>query len=217
MLTYARLQPKKDEHIRSLINSVVAAHPAWGKRLVYGWIREQGHAYTYGCVKRVYRQAGHAAQWHKRTRKVKRNMRINPVAEHAHHVWCMDFAEDRLMSGRKLTALLVKDEATSFGLSLTVQRSFKAVDVERVLDQLAERYGAPRYVRSDNGGQKRAASRTLCSVGLTDAISRLPTLIRESRGRTDSQKVLLVRIAEKVSMPKSSFLSMRHTSFPTNG
>ncbi|MBI2795043.1 MAG: transposase family protein [Ignavibacteria bacterium] len=65
----------------------------------------------------------------------------------------MDFAEDRLMSGRKLTALLVKDEATSFGLSLTMQRSFKAVDVERVLDQLAEKYGAPRYMRSDNGGQ----------------------------------------------------------------
>jgi putative transposase len=153
MLTYVRLQPKKDEQIRTLINSVVAAHPAWGRRLLFGWILEQGHAYTYWCVKHVYKQAGHAAQWHKRTRKIKRNKRINPVAGHAHHIWCMNFAENRLMSGRMLTVLLVKDEATSFGLSITVQRSFKAVDVERVLDQLAEMYGAPRYMRSDNGGQ----------------------------------------------------------------
>ena len=57
------------------------------------------------------------------------------------------------MNGRKLMALLVKDEATAFGLHLNVQRSFKAVDVERVLYELVATYGAPRYIRSDNGGQ----------------------------------------------------------------
>ncbi len=153
MLTYERLQPKKDAPIRRLIDGVVALHPAWGKRLIFGWLREQGHGYSECSVFRIYRQAGHAAQWRKRTRKIKRNVRIDPVASAAHDVWCMDFAEDRLMSGRKLTALLVKDEATSFGLGVTVQRSFKAVDVERVLDQLAAKFGAPRFIRSDNGGQ----------------------------------------------------------------
>lgn len=65
----------------------------------------------------------------------------------------MDFSEDRLMNGRRFCSLLVKDEATSYGLGITVARSFKAVDVETVLDQLADQYGTPRYIRSDNGGQ----------------------------------------------------------------
>lgn len=153
MVTYSHRQPVKDKPIRALIDSVVAQHPSWGKRLIFGWIRELGHAYTECSVFRIYRQAGYAAQWRKRTRKIKRNQRINPIAARVHDVWCMDFAEDRLMNGRKLMALLVKDEATSFGLSLAVRRSFKAVDVERELDQLVAKHGTPHYIRSDNGGQ----------------------------------------------------------------
>lgn len=153
MLTYEHRQPVKDAAARAAIDSVVSAHPAWGRRLVYGWLREQGHQFSICSVYRIYRSAGCAAHWRKRTRKIKRNNRINPIAEQAHDVWCMDFAEDRLMSGRKLTALLVKDEATSFGLNLTIQRSFKAIDVERILDQLVAQHGAPRFIRSDNGGQ----------------------------------------------------------------
>ena len=65
----------------------------------------------------------------------------------------MDFAEDRLMTGRKMMALLIKDEATSYGLSITVRRSFKGADVEAVLDEQVARYGMPKYIRSDNGGQ----------------------------------------------------------------
>ena len=101
----------------------------------------------------TYRQAGHAAQWRKRTRKIRRNVRIDPVAKRLHDVWCMDFAEDRLASGRKLMALVVKDEATSYGLGIDVRRTFKGIDVEEVLDKLLAQYGAPKFIRSDNGGQ----------------------------------------------------------------
>lgn len=69
----------------------------------------------------------------------------------------MDFAEDRLSTGRKMMALLIKDEATSFGLSITVRRSFKGVDVEAVLDEQVARYGMPKYIRSDDGGQFKLA------------------------------------------------------------
>jgi len=153
MVRYKRTQPGKDAPVRAAIDAVIQAHPTWGKRLVFGWLREQGHAFTYGCVKRVYQAAGYAAQWRKRTRKIKRNVRINPIAVGAHDVWCMDFAEDRLMNGRKLFALLVKDEATSYGLSITNRRSFKGADVESILDELSARYGVPQHIRSDNGGQ----------------------------------------------------------------
>lgn len=153
MLTYRLRQPTKDAPVRAIIGDVVAQHPTWGKRLVYGWMRERGYDYSACTVYRVYRQSGYAAQWRKRSRKIRRGVRINPTAIQPNEVWCMDFAEDRLMTGRKLMALLVKDEATSFGLSITIRRSFKGSDVEAVLNELVARHGIPKYIRSDNGGQ----------------------------------------------------------------
>jgi hypothetical protein len=64
----------------------------------------------------------------------------------------MDVAEDRLMTGKKMMALLVKDEATSFGLSITLRRSCKVSDVEAVLNELVAQHGTPKNIRSDNGG-----------------------------------------------------------------
>ncbi|MFQ6540288.1 IS3 family transposase [Aphanothece stagnina] len=153
MVTYRLRQPIKDAPVRRIIHDVVTQHPTWGKRLVYGWMREQGYDYSACTVYRVYRQSGYAAQWRKRSRKIRRGIRINPTAIQPHEVWCMDFAEDRLMTGQKMMALLVKDEATSFGLSITLRRSFKGSDVEAVLNELVAQHGTPKYIRSDNGGQ----------------------------------------------------------------
>ena len=79
--------------------------------------------------------------------------RLNPAPLAPNSVWCMDFAEDRLENGRRFQTLLVKDEASAYCLALPVARSFKALDVERTLDELVFRHGRPDYVRCDHGGQ----------------------------------------------------------------
>ena len=65
----------------------------------------------------------------------------------------MDFAEDRMVSGRRFQSLLVKDEAGAFCVALPVSLSFKGIDVLRALEQAVSRYGKPSYLRCDNGGQ----------------------------------------------------------------
>ena len=65
----------------------------------------------------------------------------------------MDFAEDRLVTGRKFFALQVKDEATAFALEVAVAPSFKGRDVEARLNALVDEYGEPEFIRCDNGGQ----------------------------------------------------------------
>jgi hypothetical protein len=62
MMNYQHRQPVKGAPVRTAIDDVVAKHSAWGKRLVFGWMREQGHDYSECTVHRVYRQSGHAAQ-----------------------------------------------------------------------------------------------------------------------------------------------------------
>jgi putative transposase len=153
MCTYDRRKPVADAALCQRIRELSSLHPAWGYRLIHGWLREQGETSSLGRVRRLWKKLGLAALWRRKHRKIKRGIRLNPPAVAPNSVWCMDFSEDRLQNGRKFFSLLVKDEATAFGLEIAVASSFKARDVERVLDQLVATYGKPQYARCDNGGQ----------------------------------------------------------------
>jgi len=138
--------PERDAPLQQAIAGVVAAHPTWGIRLIPGWLCGQGLVVPFSRLRRIYRQAGYAAQWRKRRKKIRRHHRINPVAQQPHDVWCMDFAEDRLINGRRFMALLVKDEATAYGLAIRVAPSFKSIDVESILDELVSMHGCPQFI-----------------------------------------------------------------------
>lgn len=153
MLTYRHRMPVKDGPLADAIGRVVVQHPAWGIRLIHAWLHGRGNDASFTRMRRIYRSAGHAAQWRRRCRKIRRGPRLTPKACQAHDVWCMDFSEDRLANGARFHSLLVKDEATAFGLDIRVARSFKGSDVEHILDDLIARYGLPTFIRTDNGGQ----------------------------------------------------------------
>jgi putative transposase len=59
----------------------------------------------------------------------------------------------------------VKDEATSFCLAIDPGKHLDHSDVHRLLKQLIVRYGRPRWIRSDNGGE-------LIASALQEAIKR---------------------------------------------
>jgi putative transposase len=153
MTTYRHLQPEKDKPMVEAIAEVSRENTSWGAPLIHGWLREKGYPDGISRVRRVWRAYGFAAQWKKKRRKLRTGARLKPQAMAPGSVWCMDFAEDRLLSGNKFFAFLVKDEASAYGLAVEVERSFKGVDVERVLDGLVEVHGAPDFIRCDNGGQ----------------------------------------------------------------
>ena len=153
MATYSRRQPAKDAAVAGPVSEVSRAHPAWGSQLVHGWLREKGYPFGISRVRRIWRIKGYAALWKKRRRKFRTGKRLKPQAVGPNSVWCMDFAEDRLINGRKFFALLVKDEASAYGLGVSVAPSFKGVDVEAVLDKLVTTHGTPDFARCDNGGQ----------------------------------------------------------------
>lgn len=153
MLAYAHRQPAKDAPLVEAIGRVAQEHPTWGYRLVAAWLINQGWPVSRNRIRRLWQREGYAAQWRRKRRKIRRGERLKPAPEAANSVWCMDFAEDRLENGRRFQTLLLKDEASAYCMGLPIQPSFKAIDVERELDALVDRYGAPQFVRCDNGGQ----------------------------------------------------------------
>lgn len=59
--------------------------------------------------------------------------------------------EDQTEHGSRLRILTLIDEHTRQSLAMHVNWSIRAVDVLTVLEAAIARYGAPEYVRSDNG------------------------------------------------------------------
>jgi len=153
MVHYAPLQPAKDEVLVQAMAEASRAHTVWGYRLIHGWLKSRIAGASLFRVRRLWKLHGYARLSKKKRRKLRTGKRLNPVPVGPNTIWCMDFVEDRLVNGRRFYALLVKDEATAFALDVAVGPSFKGRHVEARLNTLVEAYGAPGFIRCDNGGQ----------------------------------------------------------------
>jgi len=74
-------------------------------------------------------------------------------ATHRNHVWTWDFVHDVTMRGGKLRMLTVLDEHTRECRCIHVERRINADKVRQVMARLIDEYGAPEYIRSDNGSE----------------------------------------------------------------
>jgi transposase InsO family protein len=88
-----------------------------------------------------------------RRRKRGRKGQVPLQAERANHVWTYDFVHDTTQDGRQLRFLTLVDEHNRRSLAVEVRRSFKSHDVVDVLKRAFAQYGAPVYIRSDNGSE----------------------------------------------------------------
>ena len=89
----------------------------------------------------------------KRYRKRRTGSTVPLSAKARKEVWRLDFVFDACLNGTKLKILGIKDEFTKECLALEVATNFQALGVQRVLQGLFERRGAPAFLRSDNGSE----------------------------------------------------------------
>ena len=87
----------------------------------------------------------------KRGRKHSRVRQPLPEAVAGNQVWSVDFMTDALSSGRRFRMLNIVDDYTRECLAIEVDTSLGGVRVVRVLEELKQRRGLPRQIRSDNG------------------------------------------------------------------
>jgi putative transposase len=72
-------------------------------------------------------------------------------ATHRHHVWTWDFIFDRNDNGGPIKRMTRIDEYTRQCLAIQVERQITAAQVLAVLEKAMAQYGAPDYIRSNNG------------------------------------------------------------------
>ena len=148
-------KPKRSEHeeLVEQMNAVRKKHPCYGYRRTHAELT-QG---VKGIVnhKRVHRLwCAHGMQ-HPATRRRKRGRKgqVPLQAEFANQVWTYDFVHDTTQDGHQLRFLTLVDEHNRRSLAVEVRRSFKSHDVVDVLKRAFAQYGAPVYIRSDNGSE----------------------------------------------------------------
>ena len=144
---------KDDSDLVAKIRDIHTTKARYGIRRVRARLKRRGQIVNHKRVERVMRV--HDLQI-KRTHKkktIRTGKSVLVPATHPNHIWCIDFQQDGLISGKKLWILNVLDEFTREWLAVRVETSSSAQIVMGMLLPLFTQRGVPAMLRSDNGGE----------------------------------------------------------------
>lgn len=146
----------RDKEVIDAINGVITRRPRWGFWKCYGRIRLDGHPFNHKRVHRVYCDMKLNMKRRTKKRVVTRPRQPLDCPQEINDTWALDFMRDTLYDGRPFRTLNVIDEGNREALRIEVGRSISAIRVVRVLNELLEVYGKPKYLRLDNGPELTA-------------------------------------------------------------
>lgn len=163
-----------EEAVRQRLHDLAEDHPRRGYRHRADLMRREGTEISDGRAWRLSRRENLQV-----SRKQRRRRRLGDssastdrlAALYPGHVWSYDFKFDTTVDTRPFKILTVMDEFTRRALRTHVARSIKGRDVIDQLAPLITRYGAPAFVRSDNGPEftAREVCRWLAEQGAATA------------------------------------------------
>jgi putative transposase len=152
-LSYESTLAVKDAPAVAVMKKLAREYPRFGYRRIAILLRREGFPMSFDRAWRLWRGADLQIP-KKRRRRRPASSRPRPTPpQQRHHVWAYDFVFDRCANGQILKCLTVVDEYTRECLAIDVAGRIRST---RVIDQLARLvtlHGAPRYLRSDNGGE----------------------------------------------------------------
>ena len=148
-----RYQPRPDRNadLRERIVALAQRHRRYGAGMIYLKLRQAGERANHKRVERLYRLARLHIQ-RRRRKKI-------PVADRqplirpgrADEVWSMDFAFDRVATGRTLKCLVIVDDATHESVAIRPEHTIGGDHLTRLLDGICSLRGKPKVIRTDNG------------------------------------------------------------------
>ena len=141
-----RRRRSEDQLLRVRLRELAEARRRFGYRRLQILLEREGWQVNH---KRVYRLYVEEKLSLRRKRSTVRQPL--PAAVAANQVWSVDFMSDTLSSGRRFRTLNIVDDYTRECLAIEVDTSLGGVRVVRVLEELRQRRGLPRQIRSDNG------------------------------------------------------------------
>jgi putative transposase len=148
--TYRYQQCRNDTSLGEQLMALAREKPRYGYRRLHVLLLRTGTIANHKRVWRVYHEVGLSVKRRKRKRLVRVGRPYEAVSE-PNQEWALDFASDRLATGRSLRVLSVVDAFTRECIALEVDTGFASRRVTRVLDAALARRAWPQRIRCDNG------------------------------------------------------------------
>ena len=142
-------KPDKDAKLKEAL--VAVWKPNMGYRIAHDLVRPEFEPLNVKRVHRLWKEGRFGRV--KRYCKKRSGETVPYAATIPNEVWTIDFVYDACMNGSKLKILSVLDEVTRECLALEVATRFDSQAVKAVLEALFKERGAPKFIRSDNGGE----------------------------------------------------------------
>jgi len=142
---------KDDNEVIGKFKELVLKYPNRGFDNYYHRIRREGYKWARSRMLRVYRDQGLVRRPKKRKRLPEELRKPLEQPKGLNEVWSMDFMSDSLSDGRTFRILNVIDDCNRECLVSQGSISYPSLGVTRVLEQLGEEIGYPKYLRTDNG------------------------------------------------------------------
>lgn len=142
---------RDDAALRQRLRELAVERRRFGYRRLHILLGREGFCANRKKVYRLYREEGLAVRRRKGRKRAIGTRAPLPAPDSIGQVWSLDFMSDALSDGRRFRVFGVMDQCSRECLALVADTSLPGTRVARELDALAERYGVPGAIVSDNG------------------------------------------------------------------
>ena len=147
----------RDDGIKTRMKELAKEYPKWGCPMIHDVLKREGLVVNIKRTERIYyREEKLSLRKRPRRRKACHTRLELPKTSRPNERLAMDFVHDSLWNGRKLRALNIVDVFTKEAIKIVVDTSISGEYVVRVLDQIVEERGFPKYITIDNGPEFRS-------------------------------------------------------------
>ena len=144
---------RSDGYFKDMMRKVRQAHRAWGFRLIFAYMKNQGDRIGKTRAHRLYMEAKLSLHRTPKKPRIKRVFEGLLPPEKINEGWAMDFLSEWVIGEKQQSVRIINvvDECSRKNLWVEAAHSITAVKLIEILDKIGEMRGWPRYVRCDNG------------------------------------------------------------------
>lgn len=142
-----------EAYITEMMKKIRRVHRAWGFRLIYAYMKNQGERLGKRRAHRIYMQAKMSLHRNPKKPRIKRVFEELLPPPNINEGWAMDFLSEWVIGEKQQIVRIINvvDECSRKDLWIEAAHSIKASKLIEVLNKIVEMRGLPRYIRCDNG------------------------------------------------------------------
>ena len=144
---------RSNDYVVEMMQKIRRTHRAWGFRLIFAYMKNQGEKIGKNRAHRLYMGAKMSLHRNPKKPRIKRVFQELLPPKQINEGWAMDFLSEWVIGEKQQSVRIINvvDERSRKDLWVEAAHSITAVKLTDVLEKVVQMRGLPRYIRCDNG------------------------------------------------------------------